>query len=229
MKPSRVTARLATTSLSRSKEFIPVDYLLSAKYSNGGTLSGRPQQVTDDEIFDAVAATITDHGPTGATMNRIAGRLGMTGPALGHRFGDKRSLMLAFAGRQPSAVNDVFDQQQQLHHRPLDAIVGAYTEMVSATTTKQALANNLAMLHLDLTDPDFGAHAALHAQSIKKRTAQLIAEAEPALSARSAQQRALDVYTTWNGALISWAIDGTGPLEAWIENNIRRALSATSR
>jgi AcrR family transcriptional regulator len=190
-------------------------------------LAGRPQQVTDDQIFDAVAATINEHGPAGATMNRMAGRLGMTGPALGHRFGDKRGLMLAFARRQPSAIDDIFDRQRQLDGHPHEVIVGAYTELVSTTTTKQALANNLAMLHLDLTDPDFGEHAALHAQSLKRQTAELIAEAQPALPAHDAHQIALDIYTTWNGALITWAIDGTGPLDTWIETHIRRALPTT--
>jgi AcrR family transcriptional regulator len=189
-------------------------------------LAGRPQQVTDDEIFDAVAATISESGPLGATMNRIAASLGMTGPALGHRFGDKRGLMLAFARCQPSAIADIFDQQRDRNDHPYEVIVGVYVALANTMPTKQAVSNNLAMLNLDLTDPDFGEQATLHARTLKTLTAELIAEAQPRANNEDAQRIATDIYTTWNGAVLSWAIDGTGKLSDWIEAEIRRALQA---
>jgi AcrR family transcriptional regulator len=180
--------------------------------------------VTDDEIFDSVAATVGEHGPTGATMNRIAARLGMTGPALGHRFGDKRGLMLAFARRQPSAIADVFDRERNRHEHPHEAIVAVYLALAATMPTRHAVSNNLAMLNLDLTDPEFGKQAALHARALKTLTAELIAEAQPQIDKKGTLRIAADIYTTWNGAVLSWAIDGTGKLSTWIENEIRRTL-----
>jgi AcrR family transcriptional regulator len=192
------------------------------------TLAGRPQQVTDDEIFDAVAATISESGPKGATMNRIAASIGMTGPALGHRFGDKRGLMLAFARRQPSAIADIFDQQRDRNDHPYEVIVGVYVALAGTMPTKQAVSNNLAMLNLDLTDPEFGEQAALHARALKTLTAELVAEAQTQADNEDALRIATDIYTTWNGAILSWAIDGAGTLSTWIENEIKRAIQ-TSR
>jgi AcrR family transcriptional regulator len=187
-------------------------------------LAGRPQQVTDDEIFDAVAKTITEQGPSGATMNRIAANLGLTGPALAHRFRDKRGLMLAFSRRQPSVVADLFEDQRQQHDDPLEVIVGAYIALAGTIATKDALSNNLAFLHLDLTDPEFGEQAARQSRALKRLTAELITEIQPDLSGEAALEIATDIYITWNGAVLAWAIDGTGALSTWIEHQIRRAL-----
>lgn len=158
-------------------------------------------------------------------MNRIAGRLGMTGPALAHRFGNKRNLMLAFARRQPAATAELFDKHRQLHVDRHEAIISAYVALASNIGTREALSNNLAMLHLDLTDPEFGEQATLQARTLKDLTAGLLLEAQPDLSAKVAEEIAHEIYVNWNGAVLAWAIDGSGPLAGWIERQLRQTIA----
>ena len=76
------------------------------------------------------------------------------------------------------------------------------------------LANHLAFLHLDLTDPDLREHAVAQSREMREQIRRLLdaavtsGELDPCDTARLAQA----VYTTYNGALVSWAIDGDGPL-----------------
>ncbi len=184
-------------------------------------MAGRPRLVTDDEIFDAIVTVISKRGPSGATMDRIADEVGLTGPALAHRFGNKRQLFLAFAERQPQAVEDLIASQRATHTEPLDALLGFYTTLVAPMTTRTEVANHLAMLNLDLTDPDLGKHATDHARAIKRCTTELLADAGIHHPAEAANK----LYTTWNGAILTWAIDGTGTLPAWIKRHLEQALA----
>lgn len=184
---------------------------------------GRPRLVTDEEIFEAIVTVISGRGPAGATMDRIAEIVGLTGPALAHRFGNKRQLFLAFAERQPRSVEDLIAAQRAANPDPLDAFLGFYTTLVAAMTTKTEVANHLAMLNLDLTDPELGEHARRHARAIKRGTTELLAEAGIENPADVADQ----LYIIWSGAIVAWAIDGTGTLDDWIRRHLNLVLAAT--
>ena len=127
-------------------------------------------------------------------MDRIAEILGLTGAALAHRFGNKRQLFVAFARRQPSGVEDLITQQRQSHSDPLEAVIEFYVALVSAMTTRNEVANNLVMLNLDLTDNELGEQARLHAQTIKRCTADLLDET----GIDNATDAAHHLYTIWN-------------------------------
>lgn len=183
--------------------------------------AGRPRLATDDEIFDAVTDVISEYGPQGASMTRIAERLGLTGPALAHRFGNKRNLLLAFAKHQPSVVQELLAKKRASHPEPLELVVEFYVALVSPMTSKKTVANNIAMLNLDLTDRALGRHARLHARAIRRCTAELLAEAE----IKDARDVADELYTVWSGAILTWAIDGEGTLGAWLRRHLCRVLA----
>ena len=183
---------------------------------------GRPQRVSDDEIFAAFAEVVTEHGPTGLSLNSVAKKLGLTGPALGYRFKNKQRLLLAFAEHQVNATDERFTRVAASAATPRDAIATALTELGSAATTKAQVANNLAMLHLDLTDEALGACAAHQSRIIRSHLVTMLAAAGVEESA--CDDLADDLYTTWSGATITWAIGGTGPLSQWIEERIARVL-----
>ena len=58
---------------------------------------GRPRQVLDEDILTAARACFIEHGASVSTET-IAGRLGVSGPALLKRFGSKRELLKAAFG-----------------------------------------------------------------------------------------------------------------------------------
>lgn len=54
----------------------------------------RPREVSDAEILDAARRVFMEHGPSVAT-SVVAKELGVSAPALFHRFGSKRALLIA--------------------------------------------------------------------------------------------------------------------------------------
>ena len=91
--------------------------------------------------------------------------------------------------------------------------------------TRETLANNLAFLQMDLTDPDLRVQAVAQSRELRHRVRLLLADATEAgeLVPVDAPALARQVVTTYNGALVTWAVDGRGSLKAWM----RRSLDAT--
>jgi AcrR family transcriptional regulator len=55
---------------------------------------GRPRQFSNEDVFLAVARVITERGYSALTLPAVAREMGVTGPALGRRFGSRQSLLL---------------------------------------------------------------------------------------------------------------------------------------
>ncbi len=185
--------------------------------------AGRPRLVTDEQIFGALAAAITEHGPTRWTLDDVGGRLGLTGPAIGYRFGNKHELLRAFAAHQPEATSELFTATAASAPSPREAILNALVGLVSAMNSRAEVANNVAMLSLDLTDEDLAQHARAQAQVIKDRLAALVSRCDgrPDADARSAAEH---LYVVWSGAIVTWAVDGDGQLEDWTRAKLNETL-----
>lgn len=186
---------------------------------------GRPRKVSDQEIFQAVAQVVTASGPMGLTLASVAERAGLTGPALAQRFGSKRDLLVAFA--RAGDVGQVFEQARAQTSNPLEAIPTALVHMSAGITTKEELANNIAFLHMDLTDEELGRPTIQQSRKIRRNIAALLEEAreEGVLSDIDTTELADTIYTVYNGSLIGWAIDGRGKLSPWLRQRIDRVLT----
>ena len=93
--------------------------------------TGRPRTVSDDAIFEAVAAVVTEAGPTGLTLAAVADRVGLSAPALTQRFGSKRSLLLAHAEAAATRVDDVFNKVRGRSPTALSALRAALLELTA--------------------------------------------------------------------------------------------------
>ena len=194
--------------------------------------TGRPRTVSDDAIFEAVSAVVTEVGPSGLTLAAVAERVGLSAPALTQRFGSKRSLLLAYAERAATGVDDVFNKVRRSSRTSLSALRAALLELTAGIGSRHAIANNLAFLHLDLTDPDLGAHAATQSRLFRRAITQLLDEAisnGEINPITDAAELADTVYTVYNGALVTWAIDGTGSLTRWLSERLDRVLAYHQR
>jgi hypothetical protein len=99
--------------------------------------------------------------------------------------------------------------------------------LTAGIDSRDAIANHLAMLHLDLTDPEPGAHAAQQSRLLRRAITQLLDEAisDGEIGPTDAAELADTVYTVYNGVLVSWAIDGTGSLSRWLSKRLDRVLA----
>jgi AcrR family transcriptional regulator len=195
-------------------------------------MTGRPRSVSDDAILDAVADVVTAVGPSGLTLAAVAERVGLSAPAVTQRFGSKRGLLVAFATREADDVTDLFATGRAAAPGPLDAIRATLSALPGTITTREGLANNLAFLQLDLTEPELRVHAVAQSRKLRAEIATLLGEAfktgeiETAeIATDSAETLADDLYTVYCGAMVTWAIDGTGELTAWLAERIDRALA----
>lgn len=188
--------------------------------------TGRPRAASDQAIFDAVSTVVTEAGPTGLTLAAVAERVGVSAPALTQRFGSKRNLLLAYAESAATSVDALVAEARAASGAPLGAVRTVLLAFASGLRTRAGVANNLAFLHLDLTDPELGALAAKQSRLMRKALAQLLEEAVAAgeLVHPAPDELADTLYTVYNGALVTWAIDGKDTLRRWLSVRIDRIL-----
>lgn len=191
--------------------------------------TGRPRSVSNDAILDAVADEVTAVGPSKLTLAAVAGRVGLSAPALTQRFGSKRGLLVAFETREAASVADLFATARAANPDPLTTIRATLAALPGPITTREGLANNLALLQLDLTDPELRSHAVTQSQALRAEIAALVTEAVSAgqlAPTTSAEALAADLYATYCGAMVTWAIDGAGELTNWLSEHLDRILAA---
>ncbi|MEV0829451.1 TetR/AcrR family transcriptional regulator [Nonomuraea rubra] len=187
---------------------------------------GRPRTTSDEAILGATARAIGRHGPQGLTLAAVAQEAGLSPATLVQRFGSKRGLLLAFAAHATRTAAEPFERARQEHASPLAALRAALVHLAEGVSTPEELSGSLGFLQLDLTDPDFRAHAAEHARRTRDEIAALLADAVAAgeLEAEAATLAGA-VQVAYNGALILWALTGDGPLP----DAMREALGQTLR
>jgi AcrR family transcriptional regulator len=191
-------------------------------------MTGRPRSVSDDAIFEAVAAVVTAVGPTGLTLAAVAERVGFSAPALTQRFGSKHGLLVAFATREATSIAETFAVARAAHPDPLTALVATLAALPSTITTPEGLAHNLAFLQMDLTDPELRTHAVAQSRHLRAEIAALVTEAVQAgqlAPETSPETLAADLYATYCGAMLSWAVDGSGELAGWLGEHLERTVA----
>lgn len=190
-------------------------------------MAGRPRLASDEQILEAVARGIGRHGPRELTLAHIAEDVGLAPATLVQRFGSKRGLFVALAARGPDAMAEVFERARGAEPTAVDGLRRALADLVSGIASREVMANNVAMLALDLADDDMGAHAARQAQVMHDQVERFLAAAveQGELVGADVDELTAVVLTVYNGALVTWAIDGSGELGAWL----RRRLDAVLR
>jgi AcrR family transcriptional regulator len=188
---------------------------------------GRPRTVSDEAVFGVVARLIGEHGPEGLTLARVGREAGVSAPAIAQRFGSKRALLLAFAARGAQSVARTFTDAAAGQPSPTEALQQGFAAMVAGIDSRTALANNLAFLRIDLSDPEFHQLAAEQARELRQRVQTLLEAAAAAGELQAADTAALarTVYAAYNGALLTWAIDGSGTLQAWLRDHLDAVLA----
>ena len=180
-------------------------------------------------MFRAVATVISREGPVGLTVGRVAEAVGVTAPALAQRFGSKQGLLAAFAEHEAGRVHEDFGRARRRHPgEPLVAALGALTSFGGSVRTRAELANHLAMLSVELSDGELGRHARTQSRQIRAELTALLEEAASIgrLAPGTDPADVADLlYVTYNGALVTWAIDGRGSLRSWLAAHLQRAVA----
>jgi AcrR family transcriptional regulator len=189
-------------------------------------MSPRPRETSDEEILAATARVMQRRSPAQLTLAEVAKEAGVVPATLIQRFRTKRGLLLAVCGTAPSAVPAQFAEARKRFRSPLAALVELMTECTSFASTPEAMANGLAYLQVDLTDPDFHAITLAQSRALLKEIRKLIVEAAAARELKSCDATRLAhlVHVTYGGSMLDWAIYREGTVANWVRRDLLTLL-----
>ncbi len=184
-------------------------------------MAGRPRTRSDDDLLDATFRAVGAVGPARLTLADVAREAGVAPATLVQRFGSKRALLAAAAERAAGRAGRALPAPGDA---PLAALVDGLVALTAPVRDPAAFANHLALLQLDLADPQLRAHAAAHARALRRAIAQRLDAAVAAGELAPCDTRALAdaVHAVFHGAQLDWAVDRRGGLAA----RVRAALEA---
>ena len=187
----------------------------------------RTKTVDDDAVLDAAFRAIGTSGPANLTLADVADEAGLAPATLLQRFGSKRGLLLALAGRGAGGAREALADARGRHRSALKALVEGLVEMSGAVGSPATMANHLAFLQLDLSDPEFHELAVAHARGMRAAIRSLLDEAAASseLGGVDRGRLAQSLQVTYNGALLTWAVYRTGRLDTWLRRELDGLLA----
>jgi AcrR family transcriptional regulator len=186
----------------------------------------RPRQTSDNAILEATSRAIARHGPARLTLAHVAAEIGVAPATLVQRFGSKRGLLLALARTGTASTAQQYAALRAAHPSPLAALFAVGECMAGMAPTPEALANHLAFLHIDLTDPDFHRLALEQARASQGEVQSLLDAAVEAgeLIPCDTDRLARVVQAVLGGGLLAWAILREGTAAAWLREDLETLL-----
>ena len=191
-------------------------------------MSPRPRTINDSDIFAATLEAAGEFGPTKLTLAHVAKKVGMSPATLIQRFGTKKGLLLAALSQGGGGSGDPFRAVREKHASPLEALLVILTECSSMfAVSPEVLANHLAFLQMDLTDPDFYALTLAQAQATHDGIRALLEESVAAneLAAGDTERLARAVHDVYTGAVLNWAVFRDGSVEDRVLQGLATLLS----
>ncbi len=186
----------------------------------------RPRTISDEAVLDAVLSLAHRVGPARVTFAAAAAEAGLSAATLVQRFGTKRDLLLAADKRGVDLW--VGARARSTAASPLARIVEGLVLAGDPVATPEQMANSVALLQLDLADPDFHAETLRGARAVRTRIEHDLSAALAAGELRSGTDVATLaklVETTYHGAMIGWAIHRDGTLAGWMREQVEAVLA----
>ena len=189
-------------------------------------MSPRPRETSDEEIIAATGRVMQRLGPTQITLADVAKEAGVVAATLIQRFGTKRGLLLAACRTAPDATAKQFAAARAKYGSPVAALVELYADCTAFAPTPEAVANGLAYLQVDLTDPEFHAITLAQFRAIREETGRLLDEAVAAgeLGRCDTGELARLLQQLNDGAMLGWAVFREGPLDRWVRREVEALL-----
>jgi AcrR family transcriptional regulator len=188
---------------------------------------GRPRTRSDAEVLAAARRVVGERGVAGLTFAAVAAEAGLAPSTLAERYGSKRALLLAALEPAPDSIAAVFAAARAAHGAPLDALHAALAALSAPVGTREAYANHLGVLALDVGDPDFRRIAERWFARVLDELRALVTEAVAGgelAAATDAPAVARAVLVAYNGSLALWAVAGGGPLPDALRADVEAVL-----
>jgi AcrR family transcriptional regulator len=187
----------------------------------------RPRTVSDAAILAAAIRAMTRLGPIKLTLSDVADEANLSPAALIKRFGSKRGLLLAVSTTGSAGMADSFRELRRRYDSPLEALLVATTFLARHTKSAEELANHLAFLQIDVTDPDFRKPMIAMSRATLAGYETFLRDSIAARELRRCDAKALarTINAVVGGSLISWAVFRKGSAERWVRADVETVLA----
>jgi AcrR family transcriptional regulator len=195
------------------------------------TMSPRPRETSDQAILAATMRVMQRRGPAQLTLGDVAKEAGVVPATLIQRFGTKRQLLLTTCKTGVADVAAQFVAARAKYKSPVKALVELYVECSSFAATPESMANGLAYLQNDLTDPEFRAITLAQFKAMKRETRKLLEQAVAAGELRKCDTGELArLFQQVNGgSMLDWAVFREGKLADWLRTDLEALLGPYRR
>ena len=189
-------------------------------------MSPRPRTVDDRAILEAAARVIGRVGPVRLTLALVAHEVGLSPATLIQRFGSKRGLLLAIAESGSKDPGPWVARLRERYPSPLAALREFLVGFTRMASTPDEMANHLAFLQMDLTDPDLRRLALAvwvwNERAVTGLLRDAVAEGE--LGPLDAKALAPVLLTVAQGSLLAWVVHREGSARTWVRRHVETAL-----
>lgn len=189
-------------------------------------MSPRPRTASDEDILAATYRVISSVGPR-FTLADVAKEIGLAPATLLQRFGTKKGLILAVLSSAGGVADDPYAAIRKKASTPLEAVFAYGDCFAQMAPTPDVLANHLAFLQMDLTDPDM--HELALAQAKEARTLlrawlNEAVEAGELKDSTDTAQLATAIQSMQGGSLLSWAILREGSARRFLRRDLETLI-----
>lgn len=191
-------------------------------------MSPRLRETSDAEILAAAARVMRRRSPADLTLADVAKEAGVVPATLIQRFATKRGLLLATCKSGTADVPAQFAAARARFESPLQALVELFVECTGFASTPESMANGLAYLQIDLTDPDFRAITLAQFQAIRRETRKLLDAAVVSRELLPCDTRELArlIQQVNGGSMLDWAVFRQGLLADGVRRDLEALLLA---
>jgi AcrR family transcriptional regulator len=190
-------------------------------------VSPRPRTVDDAAILMACQRVMQRVGPSKFTLALVAKEAGLAPATIVQRFGSKRQLIRTLASGALGQGALYVAELRTRFTSPLEVLREFLLCWAQMASTPREMANHLAYLQMDLTDPVLLRNLVELSAENLQLTADLLRESHEAgeLVVRDPEglSRALNAAVT--GGLLAWATFREGTARAWLERDLDVLLS----
>ncbi len=188
---------------------------------------GRPRKIDDAELIEAFYRVHLRKGPTSWTLADVAMEAGVVPATLVQRFHSKIGLMAAAIDLGAEELEGLAVQSLEMAGSPLAALHATLPILSRGIENPAMMANSLAQLHVELAHEELRPKVQAYTVRIVEVFQTLVAAAigEGKLQGIDVERLGQVIYTTWSGALVTYAIAGEGSLTAWVSAAIDQMLA----
>ncbi|QWF83295.1 TetR/AcrR family transcriptional regulator [Amycolatopsis sp. CA-230715] len=174
---------------------------------------GRPRQVEDEAVFDAMAKVLLRVGWARMTTGQVATEVGVTPAALRQRFGAKRELFAAFYAWHTERLESGRDEPSR-EGSVLDALRAMARESVGFIETPEQMRHAMSPLIEFEDDPAIARMTRARLASAVKRTTALLerAAANGEITCADPGALAKQLQNCLVGTSLVWSFDADRPI-----------------